>query len=105
VSRTEPPGPTSAVTAPVYPKCRVRDESVGIQRSLEILYEAMLADTEDAEGTGTQAAVAGLRICGKTGTAQIQDQRNNKTGQTTWFASFAPYESPRWTVVVMVEQG
>ena len=49
--------------------------------------------------------VPGLRICGKTGTAQIQDERNIKTGQTTWFASFAPYESPRWAVVVMVEDG
>jgi penicillin-binding protein 2 len=46
-----------------------------------------------------------LRICGKTGTAQIQDERNVKTGQTTWFASFAPYENPRWAVVIMVEDG
>ena len=47
----------------------------------------------------------GLHICGKTGTAQVQDERNVKTGQTTWFASFAPYKSPRYAVVVMVEDG
>ena len=47
----------------------------------------------------------GLRICGKTGTAQIQDERNVNTGHTTWFASFAPYENPHYAVVVMVEDG
>jgi len=69
----------------------------------------MLADTEDPEGTGKHVRdhdpLPGLRICGKTGTAQVQDERNIKTGQTTWFASFAPYESPRWAVVVMIEDG
>ena len=56
------------------------------------MHDAMLADTEDSDGTGTEAAVPGLRICAKTGTAQVQDVHNMKTGQTTWFASFAPYE-------------
>jgi cell division protein FtsI/penicillin-binding protein 2 len=65
----------------------------------------MLADTEDPEGTGKHAVVPGLRICGKTGTAEIQNERSADTGQTTWFASFAPYEHPRWAVVVMVEDG
>ena len=69
------------------------------------MHEAMLGDTEDADGTGTKAAVPGLRICAKTGTAQVQDERNKKTGLTTWFASFAPYEKPRYAVVVMVEDG
>ena len=35
----------------------------------------------------------------------MQDARNVKIGQTTWFASFAPYEQPRYAVVVMVENG
>jgi cell division protein FtsI/penicillin-binding protein 2 len=65
----------------------------------------MLADTEDEDGTGRKAAVPGLRICAKTGTAQVQDERNIKTGLTTWFTSFAPYEKPRYAVVVMVEDG
>ena len=104
VDRIESRDP-AADEQPVVFSTRVHDEIGVSQRSLKILQEAMLADTEDPEGTGKHAAVPGLRICGKTGTAQIQDERNVKTGQTTWFASFAPYENPRWAVVVMVEDG
>ncbi|HET7873309.1 MAG TPA: penicillin-binding transpeptidase domain-containing protein, partial [Terriglobales bacterium] len=41
----------------------------------------------------------------KTGTAQIQDPHNKVIAHTTWFASYAPYDKPRWAVVVMVEDG
>lgn len=69
--------------------------------SLNIVREAMLADVEDAEGTGTEASVEGFRVCGKTGTAE--DKQLNR--KDTWFASFAPYESPRYVVLVMIENG
>jgi cell division protein FtsI/penicillin-binding protein 2 len=66
----------------------------------------MLADVEDkVEGTGKDAAVEGMRICSKTGTAQIKDAEGEMVGHTTWFASYAPYNSPRYVVVVMVEGG
>ncbi len=105
VDRLEPYDATTGEQPVVFASGRVRDELGVGQHSLKLLQEAMLADTEDPEGTGRHAVVPGLRICGKTGTAQIQDERNVKTGQTTWFASFAPYENPRWAVVVMVEDG
>ena len=106
VDRIEPHDPSTGEPAVVFAAGRVRDEIGVSQRSMRILHEAMLADTEDAvEGSGRRAAVEGLRICGKTGTAQIQDARNVNTGHTTWFASFAPYENPKWAVVVMVEDG
>jgi len=65
----------------------------------------MLAETEDPEGTGRAAVVHGLRICGKTGTAQVMNEHNQEIDRTTWFASFAPYEHPRYAVVVMVQSG
>ncbi|HZR16571.1 MAG TPA: penicillin-binding transpeptidase domain-containing protein [Verrucomicrobiae bacterium] len=104
VDRIEPHDPSTG-EQPMRFSSRVRDEVGVSQRSMKILQEAMLADTEDPEGTGKAAVVPGLRICGKTGTAEIQNERNADTGQTTWFASFAPYENPRWAVVVMVEDG
>jgi cell division protein FtsI/penicillin-binding protein 2 len=44
-----------------------------------------------------------LRVCGKTGTAQVENERGQKTGWNYWFASFAPFENPRYAVVVMVQ--
>ena len=63
----------------------------------------MLDETENPEGTGTRVSVTGLRICGKTGTAQVTDTSNRVVGYNLWFISFAPYEKPRYAVVVMAE--
>jgi penicillin-binding protein 2 len=105
VSRLEPQDPAMRGTITNFPAGLVR-EHIGVSgRSLRVLHDAMLAETEDPEGTGGLARVPGLHICGKTGTAEIMDSHNRKTGRTTWFASFAPYESPRYAVVVMVENG
>jgi penicillin-binding protein 2 len=115
VDRIESQDPLSGEEPMIFPSARVRDELGVSQRSLSILQEAMLADTEDPEGTGKHVRdhhpLPGLHICGKTGTAQVQDVHGEKKGQITWFASFAPYgppgsgEKPRWAVVVMVEEG
>jgi penicillin-binding protein 2 len=97
--------PVSGEVLTNYPSGLVRDHLGVSAHSLNILHDAMLAETEDPEGTGRPAAVPGLRICGKTGTAEIMDAQNRKIGRTTWFASFAPYEHPRYSLVVMVESG
>jgi cell division protein FtsI/penicillin-binding protein 2 len=64
----------------------------------------MLSETEDPEGTGRPAVVGPeMRICGKTGTAQRKDERGQMVGWNYWFASFAPYENPKYVVIVMVQ--
>jgi penicillin-binding protein 2 len=105
VSRIEPQDPMSREAATNLPSALVCDRIGVSARSLKILHNAMLAETEDVEGTGKAAVVPGLRICGKTGTAQVEDNHNRVVDHTTWFASFAPYEKPKYAVVVMVESG
>jgi penicillin-binding protein 2 len=91
-----------------YPQGQVRDY-VGVKPStLRTLQEAMLDDTENPEGTAYDAFKGSpvntqLRVCGKTGTAQ--NEENGTITHTTWFLSFAPYEHPRYAVVVMIEMG
>lgn len=104
VSRVEPQDPSSPETTTNFPAGVVRDHLGVSARCLRILYNAMLGETEDAEGTG-KAAVVGpaLRICGKTGTAQVQDSAGELIGHNYWFASFAPFERPKYAVVVMVQ--
>ena len=103
-ARIEPQDPAAGETATNFPAGLVRDELGVSARSLRTLHSAMLAETEDPEGTGKAAVVGpGLRICGKTGTAQVQDEHNRTIGHNYWFASFAPYENPKYAVVVMVQ--
>ena len=103
IDRIEPQDPATGEAATNFPSGRVRNELDVHARSLKILRDAMLADVNSSEGTGTAAAVDGLHICGKTGTAQVQDASNKLTGYNFWFASYAPYENPKYAVVVMVE--
>ena len=106
VDRIEPADPHSDESPVVFPRKPVRDELGASPRALQLVRDAMLADVEDEkEGSGRAAAVPGFRICGKTGTAQVMNERNEKIDQTTWFASYGPYESPRYVVIVMVESG
>jgi penicillin-binding protein 2 len=103
VERIEPQDPASGEAMTNFSTDRVRDHLGVSARNLKILRDAMLAET--VEGTGQPAQVPGLQICGKTGTAQVMNSRNQEIDRTTWFASFAPYENPRYAVVVMVESG
>jgi penicillin-binding protein 2 len=103
VDRFESQDPASTEPTKQFPAGLVRDHLNVHQRSLQVLRAAMLADVEDREGSGTAAAVTGLQICGKTGTAQVQDERNHTIGHNYWFESFAPYEKPEFSVLVMVQ--
>jgi penicillin-binding protein 2 len=91
----------------VFPKAQVRDHLGVSPRNLEIVRKAMLAETEDTvDGTGRHVRVDGLRICGKTGTAEREQRREDgQRRNTVWFISYAPYERPQYAVVVMVEDG
>lgn len=64
---------------------------------------AMRDDVLDPEGTGKAARLPDFEVCGKTGTAEIKG--NGRKDKVTWFASFAPYDAPRYVVIVMVESG
>lgn len=107
VMRIEPQDPDSTEETIQFPGGKVRDD-LGVRPSnLEIVRQAMLADVEDPEGTGKGAAVPGFRVAGKTGTAEVKRIHEGAVvkDQTTWFASFGPFEQPRYVVVVMVEGG
>lgn len=103
VERIEPQDPASGETATNFPAGVVRDRLTVHPRSLTILHDAMYADVNSSEGSGVRAAVTGLSICGKTGTAQVQNPQNQTIGYNYWFASFAPFENPKYAVVAMVQ--
>jgi peptidoglycan glycosyltransferase len=51
------------------------------------------------EGTGTAAALSGIEVAGKTGTAE----KNQCSGAQTWFIAFAPVTNPKIAIAVTNE--
>lgn len=63
-------------------------------------------------GTGGNARLPGITLCGKTGTAQLASNdvlKGTSLGKTMkdngWFVGFAPRENPEIVVVALVEAG
>jgi peptidoglycan glycosyltransferase len=61
------------------------------------LTEMMVGVVED--GTGSNVQIPGVRVGGKTGTAQT----GNDNPAVAWFVAMAPAQSPRVAVAVVVE--
>lgn len=59
-----------------------------------------LAGVVSARGTAGSAAIQGVTIAGKTGTAQAPPQPDH-----AWFVGFAPAEKPQIVVAVFIENG
>jgi penicillin-binding protein 2 len=100
VQRIESMEPGGVITN--IPAAQIRDRVIIHPRNLALLRDAMRADVGEKDGTGTAAAVPGMEVCGKTGTAQVQDSAGREIARNLWFASYAPYQNPRYAVVVMV---
>lgn len=60
--------------------------------------EAMVLVTE--RGTGKRAKIPGMKVAGKTGTAEVE------TGEShSWFVGFVPADDPKIAISVIVEHG
>lgn len=57
------------------------------------------------DGTGTNAAVSGIEVSGKTGTADHKADTSAQKAAHSWFISFAPYDNPEIAIAVIVEAG
>lgn len=104
VARIEAQDPNSGEAPTIFPSGVVVDRLNVSPRNIHIVHDAMLGETEDVEGTGHNADVPGLQICGKTGTAQIKNEKGELVAYNWWFASYAPFENPKYVVIVTVQK-
>ncbi len=67
--------------------------------------EMMLAVVEN--GTGTRAQIEGIKVCGKTGTAEKANENGigySEGRSITSFIGFAPYDDPEIAIIVVVDE-
>lgn len=68
-------------------------------------FSASVVDNE--RGTGKRAAIKGIRIGGKTGTAQVGRRGTESLGEAfkdhAWFVAYAPIEKPQIAMAIIVE--
>ncbi|MFY7070008.1 peptidoglycan D,D-transpeptidase FtsI family protein [Nocardiopsis changdeensis] len=66
----------------------------------ETITDMMVLVTTPPEGSGLNAAIPGIEVAGKTGTAENGTDRTHN-----WFIGFAPADDPQVAVAVVVEFG
>jgi penicillin-binding protein A len=80
----------------------VRVTSRRVARTIESLMIDVVA-----YGTGTASAIQGVKVAGKTGTAELEDTRgpeaegSDPSNTDAWFAAYAPAAAPKIAVGVM----
>jgi penicillin-binding protein 2 len=95
--------------APVEFKAPV---DLGLKASTVAAVKEAMAAVVAPAGTGWRAQLPGIRVAGKTGSAQVvtharleTDKKSHQYQPHGWFVCFAPVDNPRIAMAVMVEHG
>ncbi len=83
------------------------------RKYFDIVVKALVGVVSEPHGTGWRARVRGVDVAGKTGTAQVIKQKDEREKRLIkywhrdhgWFAAFAPAEDPEISVAVVIEHG
>ncbi len=85
------------------------------RKTLEIVRKGLWGVVHHARGTARRVRIKGMDISGKTGTAQLFGRKDDETETEgvvsshliphAWFLAYAPSETPRIALAVIVEHG
>ena len=81
----------------------IRVRQIAEKKTLEKLYPVFEEVLEDS-GTARMATIDGLRIAGKTGTAQKFVDGRYRTSYYASFAGFFPVEDPKYVILVIYDE-
>ena len=86
------------------PKLRVDLIKEGVKPSdLELIRKGMWMAVNKPGGTAGRVKIPDVEVAAKTGTAQTSD--DGKPSHNSWTVAFAPFDEPRYAVVVLVQNG
>ena len=77
----------------------VRQRAISARTAQQV--QSMMLDVVRS-GTGTAAAVDGVQVAGKTGTAELRPNSKDPKDADAWFVAFAPAQRPTVAVAVML---
>ncbi len=87
--------PEGSTVSQVSPRVQSVVMKSSTAASLTSMMEAVVT-----EGTGTAAQISGVRVAGKTGTAETQI---GAAVNNVWFVAFAPAQNPRVAIAVTLQ--
>jgi penicillin-binding protein 2 len=97
------------------PAAEVRGRVPVKREHLELVRAALEGVVESPRGTGARVRVPGVRVAGKTGTAQVVGLKHTEhldegdiafeLRDHAWFVGFAPANAPEIAVAAIVEHG
>jgi len=98
-----------------YPPVEIGRANIS-ENTLRIIQDALSGVVNEPHGTGWACALKGVKVAGKTGTAQVirmaqnfrkgdMDRMPLKFRDHAWFVAYAPCENPRIAAAVLVEHG
>jgi penicillin-binding protein 2 len=81
-------------------------------RNLKIVQQGIWGAVNGERGTARRAHLNDIEIAGKTGTSQVVGRREGEDDYTpphlrphAWFVCYAPFDSPKVAIAVVVENG
>ncbi len=83
------------------------------KRNLNIVKHALVGVVQDRHGTARRCRIKGIKVAGKTGTAQVIRQARRRQSEKmdwkyrdhAWFVAYAPADNPQIAVAVLIEHG
>lgn len=94
-------GPDGRVRA--FPPAKAEVQPKVSRKAMAAVRRGMRDVVNASDGTGKKAAVPGVEVAAKTGTAEYGRKGEGK--KMTWMIAFAPYEKPKYAVAILEEDG
>lgn len=92
------------VLVPDFPELVVDLLQNGVKEDdLALIRKGMYMAVNVAGGTAGKVRMDNVEVCAKTGTSQTTD--NGKKSNNSWVMAFAPYQEPRYAIVILVQAG